>query len=79
MNVFKLWSIYRHASTVVDLLNEAKMQKKLWFSRTFWFQVLSAAAALSGVVPIPPEYLAVVVGIINVGVRYVTHEEVTVT
>ena len=55
------------------------MQKKLWFSRTFWFQVLSAAAALSGVVPIPPEYLAVVGGIINVGLRYVTHEEVTVT
>lgn len=79
MNVFKLWAIYRRASTVVDLLNEGKMRKKLWFSRTFWFQLLSAAAALSGVVPIPLEYLAVVTGIINVGLRYVTREEVTVT
>ena len=52
------------------------MNKKLWTSKTFWFQVLSAAAALSGVVPIPPEILAVVVGVINVGLRLVTDKPI---
>jgi hypothetical protein len=55
------------------------MKKALWRSRTFWFQVLSAAAALSGVIPIPAEVLAVVVGVINVGLRLVTDEPVSVT
>jgi len=55
------------------------MTKALWKSKTFWFQVLSAAAALSGVVPIPAEILAVVVGCINVGLRLVTDEPVSVT
>jgi len=76
MKVFKLWSIYRKASTVVQLLEDGQMNKKLWTSKTFWFQVLSAAAALSGVVPIPPEILAVVVGVINVGLRLVTDKPI---
>jgi|TARA_R110000787_G_scaffold66002_2_gene148466 hypothetical protein len=79
LNPFKLWKIYRAASTVVATLNqEGNMSKKLWTSKTFWFQVLSAAAALSGVVPLPPEILAVVVGVINIGLRLVTDKPVEV-
>jgi len=41
-------------------------------SRTVWFQVLSAVAAVAGVIPLPPEMLAVIVSVVNVGLRLVT-------
>ena len=55
------------------------MKKALWRSKTFWFQVLSAAAALSGAIPMPPELLAIIVAVTNVGLRIVTSEPVSVT
>jgi hypothetical protein len=54
------------------------MKKKLWRSRTFWFQVLSVAAAVSGAIPLPADITAAIVGVINVGLRFVTTESVSV-
>ena len=76
-NIFKLLKIYRRASTIINLMEDARVNKKLYKSKTFWFQVLSAAAALSGVIPLPPEILAVIVGVINVRLRLVTAEPVS--
>lgn len=46
--------------------------KNLFKSKTFWMQVLSIAAAVSGVIPLPPETTAIVVGLINIALRAVT-------
>jgi len=54
------------------------MKKKLWRSKTFWFQVLSVAAAVSGAIPLPADITAAIVGIINVGLRFVTSDGVEV-
>lgn len=52
--------------------------KSLFASKTFWFQILSAAAAVSGVLPLAPATMAVVTAVVNVGLRIVTDTPVTV-
>jgi len=78
MRVLKLLKLYRNFSTLYGLMEDAKMKKALWKSRTFWFQVLSVAAAISGAVPLPPEITATIVGVINIGLRLVTNKPVAV-
>ena len=78
MKILETWRLYRAFSKLYDLLEEAKMKKKLWKSKTFWFQILSVAAAVSGAVPLPADITAAIVGIINVGLRFVTNEGVGV-
>jgi len=81
INPFKLISIYRKAATLFGLLEDAQMKKSLFKSKTFWFNLLSAAAALSGVATdfVSPQILAAITGVINVGLRLVTSEPVSVT
>ena len=50
--------------------------KSIWKSKTFWMQVLSIAASVSGVIPLPPETTAIVVGLINIALRAVTKDPV---
>jgi len=52
--------------------------KSIWKSKTFWVQVLSMAAAVSGVVPLGAETTAIVVGLINIALRAVTKTPVHV-
>ena len=78
MNPLKMLAIYRKASVLINLFEDAKMNKKLWKSKTFWFQILSGAAALSGVVPLAPEHVAIVTAIINIGLRFVTNQPVSI-
>jgi hypothetical protein len=52
--------------------------KKMWKSKTIWFQILSVAVAISGVLPIPADITAAIVGCINVALRFVTSEAVSV-
>jgi len=77
MNPLRMLAIYRKASVVIDLLEDAKMNKKLWKSKTFWFNILSGAAALSGVIPLAPEHVAIATAVINVGLRFVTDKPVS--
>ena len=72
MNPIKMFQLYRRVSDVVDIARDGAM-KKLWKSKVFWFQLLSAGAAVAGVIPLPAETLAVVVGLINIGLRLVTN------
>ena len=57
---------------LAGLLEEAQVSKSLFTSKLFWFNVLSSAAALLGVIPLPPEYVAVGTGVINIALRFVT-------
>jgi len=52
------------------------VSKSLFKSKTFWFNVLTASAALTGVIPLAPEYTATIVGVINVLLRLVTEKPV---
>ena len=72
MNPFRLLTIYRRANRVADLLQEASVSKSLFTSKLFWFNLLTGAAALVNVIPLPPEYTAVAVAIVNIGLRLVT-------
>ena len=78
MNPLKMLAIYRKASVVIDLLEDAKMNKKLWKSKTFWFNILSGAAALSGVIPLAPEHVAITTAVINIGLRFATDKPVSI-
>lgn len=78
MKILETLRLYRAFSKLYGLLEEAKMKKKLWRSKTFWFQVLSVAAAVSGAIPLPADITAAIVGVINVGLRLVTSESVGV-
>ena len=78
MRILEMLRLYRNFSRLYSLLEGAKMKKKLWKSKTFWFQILSVAAAVSGAVPLPADITAAIVGIINVGLRFVTNEGVGV-
>jgi hypothetical protein len=77
MRVLTLLKLYRSFSKLHNLMEEATM-KKMWMSKTIWFQILSVAAAVSGVLPIPADITAAIVGCINVGLRFVTTEPVSV-
>jgi hypothetical protein len=54
------------------------MNKSILKSKTFWFQVLSIAAAVSGVIPVDAETGAIIVGLINVALRAITREPVSI-
>ena len=54
------------------------MNKSILNSKTFWFQVLSIAAAVSGVIPVSAETGAIIVGLINIALRAVTRDPVYV-
>ena len=72
MNPLRLLTIYRKANRLASLLEEAQVSKSLFTSKLFWFNVLSSTAALLGVIPLPPEYVAVGTGVINIALRFVT-------
>ena len=78
MTPWALWRIYRRASKVGNLLQEAKVTKSLWVSKVFWFNVLTAAAELAQVLPIPAGTALLVTNAINIGLRLITDKGVTV-
>lgn len=54
------------------------VSKSLFASKTFWFNVITAAVELSGVLPIPAGTAAAVVGVGNVLIRLLTDQPVHV-
>lgn len=78
MNPLRLLTIYRRAQTLAGYVEEASVSKSLFRSKIFWFNVLTATAGLLQVIPLPPEYTAVGVGVVNVILRLVTDTPVHV-
>jgi len=77
MNPLRLLKIYRRADTLVTLIEEANV-KQLWASKTLWFNLLTASASLLQILPIPPEQALLVTNVINIGLRLVTSQPVSV-
>lgn len=53
-------------------------QKNIIKSKTFWINVLSIAAAVTGIVPINAEAAAIIVGCVNIALRVITKDPVKV-
>lgn len=66
------------AVRVVRAVKRAQMDKSLFASKTFWFNLLSGLAQFVEVIPLPAEYTAIIVALINIGLRLVTTEPVKV-
>lgn len=89
MNPIRVLKILSRASTLFGLLErgskdwdnrklEGDVSKSLFKSKTFWFNVLSAAAELSGVLPLPAGVSTLVVNVVNIGLRLLTETPVHV-
>lgn len=88
MNPIRLLKLARRASRLLDLMDRGSkdwdarkdkgedMSKSLFTSKTFWFNVLTAAAELSQVLPLPAGTLAIVATVVNIGLRMVTDQPV---
>mgnify|MGYP001582446516 CR=1 FL=1 len=72
MNPRRLFTLYRRAQQRAGYFEEASVSKSLFLSKIFWFNVLTATAGVFQVIPLPPEYTAVAIGLINIGLRFVT-------
>ena len=79
MNVIQLWKIYRRAQKLAGFLEEAQMSKSLFTSKLFWFNVLTAAATLTGYLPLDPATAVLVASGINAALRLITHQPITFT
>ena len=81
MKPWQLWTLYRRVDRVADLIQEASV-KSLWQSKTFWFNVLSAGVEVMQLVTqyqlLPPGISTIVVNVVNIALRMVTTEAVTV-
>lgn len=80
INPLRLLRLWRAVTPVATLLEEAAMSKSLFKSRIFWANLLSAAAELSGVLTgfVPPGALTLATNIINIALRLVTSQPVTI-
>ncbi len=55
------------------------MKKSIFKSKTFWFNMLSTVGIITGIVPLPPGVAETTVGIVNVLLRLVTKDPVSIT
>lgn len=72
MNPLKLLKLYRKATRVASLLEDAQVSKSLFKSKTFWINLLTAGAELAGVIPLPAGTMLLVVSGINIALRVLT-------
>ena len=72
MNVFRMIKLYRTGQRLAGYFEEAQVSKSLFISKTFWFNVLTAAAEIAGIVPLPPGTAVLIVAGINVALRVIT-------
>jgi hypothetical protein len=80
INPLRFLRLWRAVTPVATLLENAAMSKSLFKSRIFWANLLSAMAELSGVLTgfVPPGALTLATNFINVALRIVTSQPVTV-
>lgn len=88
-NAAQLIKIYRRADRLLDHLNtgvasheRAKrdpMSKSILKSKVFWFNTITLTLKLAEVLPIPTEYIVLILGIGNVLLRFLTENPVHLT
>ncbi len=80
MNIFKVWKLWRKVSPLLKLVKEATVSKNILRSKIFWVNVLTAAVELSGALTglLPPGALQLVTNVLNIALRLITNQPVTV-
>ena len=78
MSLIRLWRLTRAAKRLQRELERTTVDKSLFQSKTFWFNVLTGVADIAGLLPIPSQYTALIMAIVNIGLRIVTDQGVTV-
>ena len=78
MNFIRTVKLLRRAQRLFGLFEEASVSKSLFASKVFWFNVLTAAAELTSVLPLPPGTVVIAASVINIALRFVTTKPVHV-
>jgi len=73
-----LWKALGHWQKIKQEVNQVKETKNLLTSRTFWVNLLTLAASLLGVLPVPPEVALIISNVLNIGLRILTGKPVTI-
>ena len=78
MNIFGALRLWSKVKPIISVMENAQMSKGIWKSRMFWVNILTPAADLIGILPLPPGTVTLVLGIINVALRAITSTPVHV-
>lgn len=86
MNPLRMMKIYARANRLLTLFDQAShsyerthnVSKSLFASKTFWFNVFTAGAELTQVLPLPAGTLAIAAAVVNIGLRFLTDQPVHV-
>ncbi|MEK9722473.1 MAG: hypothetical protein VW405_03165 [Rhodospirillaceae bacterium] len=82
MNPLRVVKIFGKANRLLSLLQQGTqsyerthdMSKSLFVSKTFWFNIVTAAVELTGVLPVPQGAATAVVAVGNVVLRLLTNQ-----
>ena len=72
MTPWRAWKLYRSMRRLLGIIKEASVSKSILKSKVFWVNVLSAAAELAGIIPLPGGTALIVANILNIALRFVT-------
>ncbi len=73
MTPWRAWKLYRSARRFWALIEGANaMSKPWWKSKTVLVNLLSAAAELTGIIPLPGGTALLVANILNIALRFMT-------
>lgn len=80
MNFIRTIKIIKRFQKLFTIIEEGqkKMGKNIIKSKVFWFNILTAAAELMQVIPLPAGTAILIVNGINIALRLITKEPVTV-
>jgi|TARA_R110000824_G_scaffold215627_2_gene402181 hypothetical protein len=79
MNIFGALRLWSKVKPIISVMEDAQMSSKpIWKSRMFWLNILTPAADLVGILPLPPGTVTLVLGLINVALRAITSTPVHV-
>jgi hypothetical protein len=69
---WRAWKLYRATRHLFGIMEEASVSKSILKSKVFWINVLSAAAELAGIIPLPGGTALIIANILNIALRFVT-------
>jgi hypothetical protein len=73
MTPWRAWTLYRATKRLLGIFEEGShMSKPWWKSKTILINLLSAAAELAGIIPLPGGTALIVANVLNIALRFIT-------
>jgi hypothetical protein len=73
MTPWRAWKLYRATRRLLGIVKEVTIVSKPWWqSKTVLVNLLSAAAELAGIIPLPGGTALIVANILNIALRFLT-------